>query len=55
MEFNKKLIDQLSDLSRNIKSLTSEVKEGKNSVLSETQISQKDSISDQNDNFLKSL
>jgi len=55
MDINKKLIDQLSDLSRNIKSLTSEVKE--NSVVnpSDNPNPQKETTSDQNSNFLKSL
>jgi hypothetical protein len=65
MDLNKKLIDQLSDLSRNIKSLTSEVKENKNVVSAENSNSQKEgskeesgkkeSIEDQNKKFLKSL
>ena len=65
MDLNKKLIDQLSDLSRNIKSLTSEVKENKNVVSAENANAQKEapkeesgkkeSIEDQNKNFLKSL
>jgi hypothetical protein len=55
MDINKKLIDQLSDLSRNIKSLTSEVRE--NSVVnpSDNTNPQKETVSDQNSNFLKSL
>ena len=65
MDLNKKLIDQLSDLSRNIKSLTSEVKENKNVVSAENANAQKESAKedsgkkesaeDQNKNFLKSL
>jgi len=64
MDLNKKLIDQLSDLSRNIKSLTSEVKENKNVVSSESSNSKKEgakegakveSVEEQNKNFLKSL
>ena len=65
MDLNKKLIDQLSDLSRNIKSLTSEVKENKNVVSAENANAQKEapkeesgkkeSIEDQNKKFLKSL
>jgi hypothetical protein len=65
MDLNKKLIDQLSDLSRNIKSLTSEVKENKNVVSAENSNAQKEgskeeagkkeSIEDQNKKFLKSL
>jgi hypothetical protein len=66
MDLNKKLIDQLSDLSRNIKSLTSEVKENKNVVSAENANSQKEETSkidkekkesseEQNKNFLKSL
>ena len=65
MDLNKKLIDQLSDLSRNIKSLTTEVKENKNVVSAENANSQKEalkeesgkkeSIEDQNKKFLKSL
>ena len=65
MDLNKKLIDQLSDLSRNIKSLTSEVKENKNAVSAENSNGQKEgqkeesgkkeSIEDQNKKFLKSL
>jgi hypothetical protein len=65
MDLNKKLIDQLSDLSRNIKSLTSEVKENKNVVSAENANAQKESpkeesgkkesTEDQNKNFLKSL
>jgi len=65
MDLNKKLIDQLSDLSRNIKSLTSEVKENKN-VVSEGNANaqkeptkedpgKKESAEDQNKKFLKSL
>lgn len=65
MDFSKKLIDQLSDLSRNIKSLTSEVKDSKNTVLPETSTLQKEpsreekeiikSKEEENKNFLKSL
>jgi hypothetical protein len=65
MDLNKKLIDQLSDLSRNIKSLTSEVKENKNVVSAENANTQKESVKedsgkkesaeDQNKKFLKSL
>jgi hypothetical protein len=55
MDINKKLIDQLSDLSRNIKSLTSEVKENNVVNTSDNPNSQKESPSDQNGNFLKSL
>jgi hypothetical protein len=65
MDLNKKLIDQLSDLSRNIKSLTSEVKENKNAVSAENANSQKEPakedpgkkepVEDQNKKFLKSL
>jgi len=64
MDLNKKLIDQLSDLSRNIKSLTSEVKENKNAVSSESSNPKKEgakegakveSVEEQNKNFLKSL
>jgi hypothetical protein len=65
MDLNKKLIDQLSDLSRNIKSLTSEVKENKNVVSAENANTQKESAKDdsgkkessedQNKKFLKSL
>lgn len=65
MDFNKKLIDQLSDLSRNIKSLTSEVKDSKNAVLPETSTLQKEpskeeveiikSREEENKKFLKSL
>jgi hypothetical protein len=64
MDLNKKLIDQLSDLSRNIKSLTSEVKENKNAVSSGSANGQKEgtkeekkveSVEEQNKNFLKSL
>jgi len=55
MDINKKLIDQLSDLSRNIKSLTSEVKENNVVNTSDNPNSQKESPSDQNSNFLKSL
>ena len=62
MDVNKKLIDQLSDLSRNIKSLTNEVKN--NNISNESDNSSKENISDkknklsteeQNSNFLKSL
>lgn len=65
MDLNKKLIDQLSDLSRNIKSLTSEVKENKNAVSAENANAQKEPVKedsgkkepveDQNKKFLKSL
>jgi len=62
MDINKKLIDQLSDLSRNIKSLTSEVKN--NNISTESDNSSKENspnkksksiLEDQNSNFLKSL
>ena len=65
MDLNKKLIDQLSDLSRNIKSLTSEVKENKNAITAENQNppkegikedpNKKESVEEQNKKFLKSL
>jgi hypothetical protein len=64
MDLNKKLIDQLSDLSRNIKSLTSEVKENRNIISPENAGSNKENSKDnkniespdeQNKNFLKSL
>jgi hypothetical protein len=65
MDLNKKLIDQLSDLSRNIKSLTSEVKENKNVISAENtnppkeptkdDPNKKESAEDQNKKFLKSL
>ena len=64
MDLNKKLIDQLSDLSRNIKSLTGEVKDNKNAISSEVSQKEetakgdkekKESSEEQNKNFLKSL
>jgi hypothetical protein len=65
MDLNKKLIDQLSDLSRNIKSLTSEVKENKNAISAENSnapkegikenSNKKESVEEQNKKFLKSL
>jgi len=65
MDLNKKLIDQLSDLSRNIKSLTSEVKENKNVISAENKNppkegikedpNKKESVEEQNKKFLKSL
>jgi hypothetical protein len=65
MDLNKKLIDQLSDLSRNIKSLTSEVKENKNVISAENtnppkegikdDPNKKESVEEQNKKFLKSL
>jgi len=65
MDLNKKLIDQLSDLSRNIKSLTSEVKENKNVISAENSNppkegikddpNKKESVEEQNKKFLKSL
>lgn len=55
MDLNKKLVDQLSDLSRNIKSLTSEVKEGKSPISPETGNEDKNIISNQNEKFLKSF
>jgi hypothetical protein len=65
MDLNKKLIDQLSDLSRNIKSLTSEVKENKNAISEGNANAQKEPTKedpgkkepeeDQNKKFLKSL
>lgn len=61
MDLNKKLIDQLSDLSRNIKSLTSEVKENNNSPSEKSKKEEtKDtegikSLEEQNKKFLKSL
>jgi len=59
MDLNKKLIDQLSDLSRNIKSLTSEVKENKPAVSAEStkkeSTEKTNSVEEENKKFLKSL
>lgn len=59
MDLNKKLIDQLSDLSRNIKSLTSEVKESNSSISAEPSkkgsTEKTPSVEEENKKFLKSL